>query len=153
VRFWPLPAVLSVLVAGVVLLLRRTIAVVTVTGQSMEPTLAAGDRVLVRRVGLRSVRTGQIVVIEAPGRSGTWVGAPPGSDLGRDWMIKRVAAIPGDPVPAGLPAEAAAAARVPDGHLIVFGDNPAMSMDSRYLGYFPGDRVLGIVVAGLPRRG
>jgi signal peptidase I len=152
VRFWPLPTVLCVLVAGVVMLLRRTMAIVRVTGQSMEPTLAAGDRVLVCRAGLRSVRTGQIVVIEAPGRRGTWVGAPPGGDLGRSWMIKRVAAIPGDPVPAGLPAAVAAAARVPDGRLIVFGDNPAMSIDSRYLGYFPADRVLGIVVGGLPRR-
>jgi signal peptidase I len=145
-RRWPLLAALGGLAAGAVLL-RRRLAIVTVTGRSMEPALADGDRVLVRRVALRSVRTGQIVVIEAPGMRGTWATAPPHWDLGREWMIKRVAATPGQAVPSGLPA-----ASVPDGSLFVLGDNATMSMDSRYLGYIPGDRVLGIVVRALPRR-
>jgi signal peptidase I len=128
---------------------RRKIAIVAVTGQSMEPALTAGDRVVVRRTGLRAVRTGQIVVVEAPG---TWTRMPSGRDLHREFMIKRAAAIPGDPLPAGLPATLAGDARVPAGKLVVLGDNSKSSMDSRSLGYVPGDRLLGVVTRPLPRR-
>ncbi len=80
-----------------------------------------------------------------------WTGKPAGRDLARVWMIKRVAAIPGEPLPDGLPAAIADATAVPAGKLIVLGDNPPMSMDSRYLGYVPGERLLGVVVGSLPR--
>jgi signal peptidase I len=40
---------------------------------------------------------------------------------------------------------------VPDGRLIVLGDNPAKSVDSRRLGYIPGDRLLGVVISSLPK--
>jgi signal peptidase I len=144
-------AVLAVL-AGLILA-RRLTAIVAVTGQSMEPTLSAGDRVLVRRTRLRSARAGQLVVIEAPSfLHGDWTGTPSRHDLGRNWMIKRAAAIPGDPVPAVLPAALAGDRTVPDGKLVVLGDNPDMSMDSRYLGYIPGDRLLGVVIGSLPRK-
>lgn len=148
----PALASLAFLSAGV-WLVRRKIAIVTVTGRSMEPTFTAGDRVLVRRARVRSVSTGQIVVVEspAPGTGGKWTGEPPRHSLGRNWMIKRVAAIPGEPAPDGMP-ETVAVAAVPDGCLLVLGDNAEMSMDSRYLGYIPGERLLGIVVASLPRR-
>lgn len=142
---------LAVLTAGVAAA-RRRIAVVSVTGRSMEPTLTAGDRVLVRRARLRSVRTGQIVVVETPTDGLEWTLAPAGRDLKREWMIKRVAAVPGEPLPGGLP-EAIADAAVPDGKLIVLGDNPPMSMDSRSLGYIPGERLLGVVVRSLPSAG
>ena len=168
-------SILGALAIGVgVMLVRRRIVIVSVAGQSMEPTLAAGDRVLVRRTRLRSVRAGQIVVIEEPGithndRTGdppshdadrSWTGDPPRRDLGRSWMIKRVAAVPGDPVPAELAAAVpipgrpalAGQAQVPAGKFVVLGDNPEMSMDSRYLGYVPGDRLLGVVVGSLPLR-
>jgi len=144
--------VLTVLAAGVAIA-RRRIAIVTVTGQSMEPTLTAGDRVLVRRTRLRSVRTGQIVVVETPTENREWTGEPAGRDLKREWMIKRVAAVPGEPLPDGLPAAIAATVAVPDGKLIVLGDNPPMSMDSRSLGYIPGERLLGVVVRSLPSAG
>jgi signal peptidase I len=35
---------------------------------------------------------------------------------------------------------------VPDGCLVVSGDNAADSYDSRHCGYVPGDRLLGVVV-------
>jgi signal peptidase I len=143
-------AALAVL-SAVVAIVRRQIAIVAVTGASMEPTLADGDRVLVRRTGLRSVRTGQIVVVETPGASGTWTGEPVRRDLGRSWMIKRAAALPGDPLPRGMPSTIASEPAVPDGKLVVLGDNPAVSHDSRFLGYIPGDRILGVVVGSLPR--
>jgi signal peptidase I len=76
--------------------LRRRIAVVAVDGPSMQPTLAAGERVLVRRAGISDMHRGQIVVFEKPGRNGSWVTKPPRwlTDR-REWMIKRVAAVPG----------------------------------------------------------
>ncbi len=145
---------LGVLAAGAAALAitRRRIAVVTVTGQSMEPTLTEGDRVLVRRTRVRSVRTGQIVVIETPTEGREWTQAPAGGDLKRQWMIKRVAAVPGEQPPDGLdlPTAIAHPAAVPEGKLIVLGDNPPMSMDSRALGYIPGERLLGVVVRSLP---
>jgi signal peptidase I len=149
---------LLIVLAGGALIVRRRIAIVAVTGQSMEPTLTAGDRVLVRRARLRSVRAGQVVVIEKPGsRDGGWAAAPRGRDLSRGWMIKRVAAVPGDPLSGELRETLAAVAAlssdtsVPRGKLVVLGDNPDMSMDSRYLGYIPGDRLLGVVIRTLPR--
>lgn len=142
---------LALLAAGIAVA-RRRIAVVSVTGHSMEPTLTEGDRVLVRRTRLRSVRTGQIIVVETPTAGLEWTMTPAGHDLKREWMIKRVAAVPGEPLPDGLPAAIAGTKAVPDGKLIVFGDNPAMSMDSRALGYIPGERLLGVVVRSLPGR-
>jgi len=137
--------------SAVVTIVRRQTAIVMVTGASMEPTLAEGDRVLVRRTGLRSVRTGQIVVVETPGTSGTWSGDPARRDLRRTWMIKRVGARPGEPLPGGMPATIASDPAVPDGKLVVLGDNPDISHDSRFLGYIPGDRLLGVVIGSLPR--
>ena len=63
-------------------------------------------------------------------------------------MIKRIAAVPGDPRPGGcLPVTEELAGRlVPPGQLVVLGDNAAWSQDSRQLGYIPGERLLGIVV-------
>jgi signal peptidase I len=137
--------------AGGVLIARRQITIVSVTGQSMEPTLTAGDRVVVRRARLRSVRAGQLVVFEAPSNdSGGWTSDPPGRDLSRFWLIKRAAAVPGDPVPDGLPDALASDTTVPNGKLVVLGDNPARSIDSRRLGYIPGERLLGTVIGSLP---
>ena len=118
--------------------LYRRYAVVDVHGASMEPTLRHGDRVLVRRVREGGVRTGDIVVVERFG----WDDQPR-----RVWVVKRAAAVAGDPVP-GSVAHAAGVApgsAVPAGRLVVLGDNPAHSTDSRVWGYLPTDRLLGVV--------
>ena len=136
-------------------LLRRRLFVVTVHGASMEPGLADGDKLLARRVtfapgsGLRGsgLRAGQIVIVEAPVRDPGWAwrrGRLAAPDAG-GWIVKRVAAVPGDPVPAGL----APGRRVPAGRLLLLGDNPAASIDSRELGFVPADRVLGVMVRRL----
>jgi signal peptidase I len=64
-------------------------------------------------------------------------------------VIKRVAAVPGDPRPeACAPATADLPDRVaPSGKLVQFGDNAAWSYDSRQLGYLPAERLLGVVVS------
>lgn len=130
-----------------VLALRSEYTLVTVTGDSMWPTLAPGDRVLVRRACLGRIRRGQVIVFEAPGADGYRADAPPGrTRAARKWMIKRVAAVPGDPRPDDI-LPATAGKQVPPGKFVVLGDNPAWSHDSRHIGYVPGDRLLGVVIS------
>jgi signal peptidase I len=68
----------------------------------------------------------------------------------RQWVIKRVAATRGDPVPEPVRPVVADAALVPPGMLVVLGDN-ASSADSRTWGFCSADSVLGTVVRQLPR--
>jgi len=124
--------------------LRRQLRVVTVHGDSMRPTLAPGDRLLVRRAALSRVRSGDIIVLAYPERD------RPVRDLagGEQWLIKRAAAVPGDSVPAavapvlGVPS----GSLVGDGVLIALGDNLDASYDSRSFGYVPAEDLLGVVL-------
>ena len=75
---WALLAAAAGLVVALVAV-RRAYTVVLVDGPSMEPALAHGDRVLVRR---RAPRRDEIVVVRYPGRV-----LP-----GRPWPVTRVAA-------------------------------------------------------------
>jgi signal peptidase I len=128
--------------------LRELFTTVTVDGDSMMPTLAPGDRVLVRRARASRLRAGQVVVVEKPDTDGAWATPLRWPAGRREWMIKRLAAVPGDVRPAGCLPESAdlPGSLVPPGKLVVLGDNPAWSQDSRQLGYFPGERLLGVVV-------
>jgi signal peptidase I len=121
------PVVLLLLVAGGVALLRHRFSIITVLGESMAPTYRPGDRLVVRR--RRSAVQGDAVVFTAPAQPGL--------------MVKRVAAVPGDVVPAGF-RTAVSDERVPAGRLLVLGDNPA-SLDSRLLGYIAAATVVGVV--------
>jgi signal peptidase I len=133
--------------------LRRKLAVVTVRGLSMQPTLKAGDRLLIRRVRADRLRTGQIVVIDRPDAGGPSAGQPRNwPPAGHDWLIKRLAALPGEPTP-DLMLEATvpgAEPVVPAGKLVVLGDNLSVSLDSRTLGYIAAERVLGVMIRALP---
>ncbi len=134
-----------------VVVLRRNVAIVAVLGPSMRQALATGDRVLVRRTRLGDVRTGQIVVIEKPDLDDGWISDPPCWPAdGREWLIKRVAAIPGERMPAAILAAAANPAVVPAGKLVVLGDNATSSIDSRDIGLVPGERLLGVMLRPLP---
>ncbi|MEV4109854.1 signal peptidase I [Nonomuraea sp. NPDC049695] len=117
--------------------LRRTYVVVTVSGRSMEPTLRAGDRLLVRRVPISAVKRGHIVVF--------------GNRTAGRWIVKRVLAAPGDPVPKenGLHLPCSAESAVPGGQLVVLGDNPAESTDSRDYGYLSAEWLQGVMVRRL----
>ncbi|GAA3392751.1 S26 family signal peptidase [Cryptosporangium minutisporangium] len=126
---------------------RRNLVMVRVTGFSMEPTYRCGDRVLVRRCRASAVRAGQVIVI-LPGKP--LGGLPPIDDP--FWVIKRVAAAPGDPVPRTRVSALSAVPEdvVPDDCLVVLGDNPA-GTDSRQLGYYAGGNLLGAVVRPRPQ--
>ncbi|MEU2723143.1 signal peptidase I [Streptomyces smyrnaeus] len=141
---------------------------VTVRGASMLPVYQDGDRVLVRRGP--TPRRGTVVVAERPDPDGRWslpalTGPAHAQALaGREWVIKRVAALPGDSLPlgevpalaapeaAGTPASAreGASERVPPGKLVLLGDNRDASLDSRHIGCFPLPRILGTVLRALP---
>jgi signal peptidase I len=115
---------------------RRRLVVVTVRGWSMAPSLSDGQRVLVRRARVESVRRGDIVVVAYP------------QDAGRDsWMIKRCAAVAGDPVPSAVTAaRSGLPRRVPDRSIVLLSDEPSHDMDSRRFGLIAGDSVLGVVL-------
>jgi signal peptidase I len=122
--------------------IRRQWLVVTVRGASMSPTLRSGERVLARRNA--RWRTGSIVVFRwSKGRSETRT-APV--------LVKRVAAVPGEPFPAWARGTAVPrwgeATRVPQGYIVVAGDGDRSS-DSRDLGLVPTNDVIGTVVLRL----
>ena len=140
-------AVLLVLAALAVAAVRwaagRWVAV-TVTGDSMAPAFSNGDRVLVRRSPLERLTVGTVVVVSWPTLHESYV---PGSD--RPWLIKRVAALPGDLVPESVSAAVDGGTHVPPRQLVLLGDNSGGSLDSRTFGCVPGDLVLGTVVRRL----
>ncbi|NUR60412.1 MAG: hypothetical protein HOV87_17390 [Catenulispora sp.] len=138
--------------AAAVLWARRRLVLITVDGISMTPTYQPGDRLMVSRRlrGLPAV--GQVVVVERPVPGSGWRGLKPldRSLDNRRWLVKRVAAVPGDPIPElvrqrlGLPD----GARVGGGEIVLLGEH-ADSEDSKLWGGFPVDRVLGVVLRRL----
>jgi signal peptidase I len=101
--------------AGMLLLsvrvLRSHLALIRVTGSSMTPAFADGDRLLVRRT--TRVRRGDAVVFRNPVPFGD-------GDDALAWLVKRVSALPGDAVPpdvreiVGAPDGALVPPRFPD---------------------------------------
>ncbi|KIR66799.1 hypothetical protein TK50_07775 [Micromonospora haikouensis] len=137
-------------------LARRRYALVTVTGRSMEPTYRDGDRVLVKRRAPHSLRIGEVVVIQEPARDDGPAAAQHDVDpLARRWMIKRVLALPGDPVPRReVPALTTVPEEVvPPDCIVVVGDAGRRSYDSKQAGYFALGRVLGVVIRPVLTRG
>jgi signal peptidase I len=118
--------------------IRRGLLVVTVHGVSMSPTYRQGDRLLVRRRRLDRVRRGDVIVLHKTHAA----------MMDADLIVKRVAATSGDPVPVGIPV---ADLTVPVGRLVVLGDNPSASYDSRRAGYFDTSTMIGIVLREMNR--
>jgi signal peptidase I len=112
--------------------------VVTVDGDSMSPAYRDGERLLVRRRRLGGVRRGMPVLVRLP--------PPEGGAVGEVLMVKRAAALPGDPLPAGVPGRERV---VPPARLVVLGDNPNGSHDSRAVGWVRAGALVGVVVRRL----
>ncbi len=130
---------------------RREFVLVTVVGDSMLPTYRSGEKVLIRRSRRDRPASGDVVVVERPTQVDGWERKPlTRSVRDRGWYLKRVTAVAGEPVPSMVQAAEPGHTVVPAGSLAVMGDNPR-SLDSRHLGFFPADRVLGVVVR--PKRG
>jgi signal peptidase I len=62
-----------------------------------------------------------------------------GPGHGLEWLVKRLAAGPGEPAPDDDRV-------VPADRMVLLGDNPAHSTDSRQVGYFAASDLLGVVV-------
>jgi signal peptidase I len=144
--------VFAALVAALAVVARvatRRLVIVTVDGPSMEPAMSAGDRLVARRVPGGDLRVGQVAVTERPRNADGWQWpARDPTRRGRHrWMIKRIAAVPGDPVPSDVldAIGSPPGTTVPAGMLVLLGDNRADSLDSRVFGFVPADRVLGVI--------
>ena len=145
---------LAITVAAVTALsgrrLRRRVVVVSIIGDSMVPTFGSGDRVLVVRSRPERLRVGDVIVLAPhaaaarPLPGGLVVES--GADAG--WLIKRVAAMPGDQVPGPVRSRVPGALVGPE-RLVVLGDNPQVSYDSRQAGAIAFDRVVGRVARRL----
>lgn len=67
-------------------------------------------------------------------------------------LLKRLAALPGDPVPGQVASVLGVSGAVPEGFAEVLGDNTAASVDSRDFGYVPLGRVIARVPESRPGR-
>ncbi|MFC4059966.1 S26 family signal peptidase [Planomonospora corallina] len=133
-------------------LLRREFRVVTVFGESMVPSLANGERVLIRRCGVSGLSRGDIVVLHADRPLGWPKGRP--VLLGEGVvipLIKRVVALPGERIPEDLDAAPGVFSGpvVPPDSVVVVGDNARVSRDSRQYGHLPAEWVTGKMIRKL----
>ncbi len=132
----------------------------------MSPAFEQGDLILLFRLAYGLRAGGRLVLSWSEPRRGDLVVLRPPSIGGT--ALKRVAATGGDPLalsgpvlsyPGGsatlTPAQAfhfMGLGAVPDGELLLLGDNPSASEDSREYGCVPVAAVLGKVVGSIRRR-
>lgn len=144
-----LVSVVVVVVAALAGFVRLRWTVVRVSGASMQPTLHDGDRLLARRRRTgHPLNRGDLVVLHRPTGPPTLpagaravAGEPPHDH--RNLLIKRVAALPGDPLPDGVPG----GRTVPAGHVVVLSDNDGL--DSRLFGPVPRANITAVVTRSL----
>jgi signal peptidase I len=129
--------------------LRTRHLVVTVQGASMLPTYRHGDLVLVRRRSGRRVRNGEVVVVDLPDLVRPIPrGVSAAEALLNRRVIKRVAAVAGEVTPLAVREFGSP---VPPGNLVLLGDNPDGSGDSRLYGFVPATAVVGVALRRLTR--
>jgi signal peptidase I len=134
---------LLLLTAG--LFIRFWLVIVTVEEQSMLPTLAPGDRLIVaRHWPARWLRNGQIVLVW-PARFATRPAL-----FKETPYIKRIVALGGETYQAE--DQHGQLWQIPPGQLFVRGDHHGHSVDSLVWGPLPMQQVAGVVLTTLPRR-
>lgn len=131
-----------------------------IPSDSMMPTLAVGDRLVVEKVSyhFHSPQTGDIVVFDPPAQLQEFGYAPDKA------FIKRIIGKAGDivqvqdhrvylngrplvePYIAEPPEYEMPAVQVPEGHFFVMGDNRNNSNDSHIWGYLPQNHIIGRAV-------
>lgn len=125
--------------------LRRGFAVVRISGTSMLPSYKPGDVLLIRRRIRGRIRVGDVVVLREPMLRRDDQGRLQIMDVRirrRRWVVKRVAALAGDPIElSGRPER-----MVRSGSVVVLGDNPDQSIDSRQFGPIGISQVIGVVI-------
>lgn len=104
---------------------RTAVRIYSIPSASMEPTLRAGDHIVVTPYHSAPQR-GDVIVFRAPASSD-------------ELMVKRIAGTPGDAVEAG----AGRVVVVPAGCYFVVGDNRRDSFDSRNWGVLPRELIVG----------
>lgn len=153
--------VCSSLVGFLLFLIRSYLVVVTLSGQSMYPTLQHGDRVLaIRRWPVRWVRRGQVVLV--------WPWLPSDTRLRSlqevEIYIKRVVAVAGDSITTSITdlypdmrqeqvvshdANGRREWVIPASHIFVRGDNLLGGYDSLTWGPIPVHTVLAVILMKL----
>ena len=157
---------------GAFLVLQASVQNFRVQGQSMDPTLANQQHLLVSKLAYAVVpfQTALAATVGDPGGDGAFVFNPPqrgdivvfhianreGADL-----VKRVIGLPGEtvelrdgrvfidgellpePYLTGFDDSDEAPLSVPAGHYYVLGDNRGVSYDSRFMGPIPMEQIIG----------
>lgn len=124
----------------------------TIPSESMSPSLAVGDRLLVYKLSPR-LRRGDIVVFRGPP---AYVSSAVGGGRPAD-LVKRIVLLPGDvlqppePHPSGLdpsssPAGSPLPVTLPPDMFYVLGDNRGHSYDSSCWGLLPRRNIIGKAV-------
>lgn len=149
--------------AGMLALVRRALAVITIQGGSMLPELNPGDRLLIYRWYPRGrLRCGQVVLLTSPGSSQQQYAHLPSAEM----YIKRIVGLGGEDITTSITelhqvhrkeqelyynARGYKTWHIPEGYIFVCGDNRRESVDSRLWGPISRQNVLGVVLTKLSR--
>lgn len=158
--FWLRRLGLLASIAGLAYIaIRRGLLLVDVDGRSMAPAILDGDRVLVLRTGVVILRRGWMVLASPPPPWDQYAQSPISecAGAGTPWVLKRLAARPGDPFPQStLPGATGRDALtnrgpVPHHSYFLLGDAPACE-DSRTWGCVPAANIVGPVILRIGSR-
>lgn len=154
----------TLIIAAVVVFVLRHFFITPsiVEGDSMEPSLQDGDRIIISKVG--KIERYDEIAFHAPDSNNNYVKRVIGLPGDEIRMKEDTLYINGEPVEepylkeakASLPEtfqftrdftlqEVAGAKQVPEGHLFVLGDNRSISKDSRYFGFISEKAIIGDV--------